>query len=409
MIIPLLVLLQPHSGETFFSITNAQWFLAIALIILLIDKDYKLTLSNLPILILLGLTGPFSILVLPVLFLNIVLKRDIKENYLKYSLILVAAFVQIYFMTQSNRIGGAIDTSINHWLKSFYVFVTFGTKGVIALISLALWSIVFVYIVKIFCNACQKKLTANQINGLLLFIGLIIFYFAGLWSSKRAPLLLHPLDLGARYFVIPYALLIISFPLLIKNKKILAFVFSLVLVIEIAQINKGQYFNKPDLNYSSFVWFSTYSSNLTIPINPQWGTYPGWHISLKNSNKGYAKAININLENIQYFNAIYRNRILRSTNNQIIFDLPQNCYTSNHIGIEIDLTRTKEGWSRIFYADSKNSFSAKNSLGRYYPEGNITMQFAFKNNNVKAIRLVDTTEQKEELKIHNIRVYCEEK
>ena len=79
MIIPLLILLQPHSGETFFNITNAQWFLPLALIVLLIDKDYQVSYKNFFVLIILGLTGPFSILVLPVLFLNIVLKKDLKQ------------------------------------------------------------------------------------------------------------------------------------------------------------------------------------------------------------------------------------------------------------------------------------------------------------------------------------------
>lgn len=410
-IIPVLILLQPHSGESFFNITNAHWFLALALIILLIDEEHKINYKNFIIFILFGLTGPFSILVLPILFLNIFLKKDLKENYLKYVIVLISAGIQIYFMTQSNRISGVIDSNIFHWLQNMFNFFSFGLSGYFLILSFLIWCIAIFYTLKIFCDACQKKITENQINAILLIFALIIIYFAGVWSTKQSPQVLNPLGGGARYFVIPYALLIISSPLLIKNKIVLSLFLGLMFITSFLQLNKGGLFNKANLNFQSFAWFSNHVDKINIPIHPQWGIYPGWHIEKNKENKIIGtNYISIDLKKTNIINGKKYEEKIEATNNdlQIVFDFPLACKDSSHIGLEVVLTRDSDGWSQVFYGQKSTSFSEQNSLKRYYLAGNTVMQFAFENNDLEKIR-IDPTVKKESIKVDEIKIYCDRK
>jgi len=405
MFVPLLVLLQPNSGEVFFTITNSQWFLSLALIILLIDKEYKVNYKNFFVLILLGLTGPFSVLILPILFFSIIIRKDLKENYLKYLIILSTALIQVYFIANSNRVGGDVDTNIFHWLKSFFIFITFGTKGFFAILSILIWLTLFIYLIKFFYDVYKKRFTDKQINGLILLMGLFILYFAGLWSAKQLPYILNPIGGGARYFVVPYALLFISLPLFINQKKILYGVLFLIFIVCVQQFTKVE---RPSLNYQSFIWFAQYNKKLNIPISPQWETYPGWHIEIKNYKIKSVKPIIIPEKNISLINAVKSGNSFESINNdmQLLFDVPVQCKYSPHIGVEVDLNRADAGWSQIFYANSSNVFSEKNSLRRYYPSGSVIMHFAFRNKNITKIR-IDPTEQQEQIKIEAIKLYCD--
>lgn len=406
MIVLLLVLLQPHTGETFFNITNAQWFLSLALIVLLIDKEYKINYRNFYILILLGLTGPFSVLVLPILFSNIVFKKDLKENYVKYLIVLVTASIQIYFMTKSGRISGAVDTNIFHWLKSFYIFITFGTHGFFALLSVLIWGVLFIYVVKFFCDVYKQRFTAHQLNGFLILIALAVIYLAGLWSTKQSPLTLHPLGGGARYFIIPYALFLISLPLLIKHTRVLYAIFFFIFVIDMKQFTTV---DRSSLNFQSFAWLSNYSQKLNIPIHPQWGTFPGWHMDIKNENKIEQKEIYlVDFKNITILNGIKLDNKIKAINNdlQLSFDVPTQCSQSPHIGVEIVQNKEYDGWSQIFYADSSSSFSEEKSLKRYYNRGRIIMQYAFRNNHIQKVR-IDPTEKEEIIFIESIKVFCD--
>ncbi|MFW0883665.1 hypothetical protein ACMCNP_01155 [Candidatus Acidulodesulfobacterium sp. H_13] len=403
-----LILLQPSKGEVFFTITNIQWFLAIGLIIIIIDQSYKMNIRNTLILIVLGLTGPFSALFLPVLFLNSLIKKDLRDNHLKYILIVLTSLVQIYFMYESKRISGKIDTNIFDWLKSFYIFFTSGGKGLIAILSILISSVVFMYIVKSLYNLYKNNLDNNQITGLLLIFTSGIVYFAGLWQSKF-PLTLSPMGGGNRYFFVPYALLVIVLPFLIKNKKILFILFVFIIIIDVGQFTKV---DRRSLNFESYIWMSKYVPKLIIPINPQWSTYPGWYIHVNNLNRTDAQQavlkIKLNLNIVRILNASKNNNKFISANNdtQIIFDLPKECRSSKNIGIEIGLDREQKGWSEIFFRKQKNHFSINNSLRRFYPAGNVTMQYAFENKDTYQVR-IDPAGKQETIKMKSILLYCE--
>lgn len=404
-LVPVFILIQPHGGEIFFTLTNAQWFFAVALFIILIDDSHNINKNNFLFILFLGLTGPFSILLLPILFLNIFIKRDLKENYFKYFIIMLTSIIQIYFLLQSNRVSEPIDINIIHWLKSFFIFLTFDTRGFFAVLSILIWSILLGYLLKSFCDIYKKEYNINQMNGILIFIGLVILYFAGLWSIKQSPLALSPLGGGARYFFIPYSLFLIALPLLIKHYKVIWIVLLFMLVIDIKQFST---IDRKLLNFQSFAWLSKYSQFLSIPIQPQWSIYPGWHIDINNNEINKAEINLIDLEKLNILNGINYNNNIKAINNdlQLSFNIPDECNLSSHVGVEISLNREMEGYSQIFYSNNSFSFTEQNSLKRYYNKGNVTMQFAFKNNNIQKVR-IDPTEKNEIISINYIKVLCD--
>lgn len=167
--------------------------------------------------------------------------------------------------------------------------------------------------------------------------------------------------------------------------------------------------DRPSLNFDSFVWFSQYIQNINIPIHPWVPFYPGWHIKYENKDFKKIFPICINNKNLKIVNAAFlRDGSIKTINNdaQVLFDMPGQCNKSKHIGLEISINRENEGWSQIFYTDDSEGFSEANSLKRYYPSGRTDMQFAFKNNNIKKVR-IDPTEKDERIYIDYIKIYCE--
>lgn len=406
-IVILTIDLQPHSGETFFNITNAHWFLAISLAVLLIlHEKTKPSIQNLFILVLLGLTGPFSIIILPILLAKIIIKKDFLKNWFAYVVIFAAAGIQIFFMLHSDRLSGRIDTNIINWFKSFYIFITFGGKGLVSILGLLFWSIFFMFTTKAIID---KKVNNNFINAALLLFAAGVFYFAGLWSAKSGPSMLNPMGAGARYFVLPYALILITLPILIISKRILSLLLFLFFLIASAQFTK---INRPDLNFQSYAWMSKHVKNINIPINPQWETYPGWHIS-KISEQVNNAPISIDIHHVQIINLTMLDSFKKfksiTNDSQIIFDMPKECVDSNYIGLEVDIIRENDGWANIYWTNKNSDFTEVQSHKRFYLAGKNKMQFAFENHtNFNKLRF-DPSENIENIEINNLVLYCGEK
>ena len=407
VIIISLIIFQPHSGETFFNITNAQWFLSLSLVVIIVLNDrFKLTIKNLFIMIILGLTGPFSILVLPILIINAFFKKDIFNNWFKYFIVLLTALIQLYFILYSNRITGQIDTNVMHWLKSLYIFFTFGGKGLVPILSLLFWGSVMVYIIRYLKK--KEPLEDNFRNGLLIIFTAAIMYMAGLWASKSSLLVLHPLGWGARYFIIPYALMIVSLPLLIKNKKWLVTIFLLLFIIFGIQFTR---IHRINLNFQSYAWMSSKVSKINIPINPQWAIFPGWHINKQSHGSlTYNDKNNIAISDILFINAekLTDEDYNATTNDmEMIMSIPKKCINTKYLGLEVTIKRENDGWAQIFYSGYKQSFTEEHSHKRYYQSGETIMQFAFPNNSYHFLRL-DPTNKKEKVTIKKIILYCGE-
>jgi hypothetical protein len=94
-----LVSLQPHLGEVFFTLTNSQWLLGLCLFIyVLIPKVSWNLWIDLPIIGILSLTGPFSIITLPVFCLKIYLANSLSKDWPILVTIAVGALTQLVLL-----------------------------------------------------------------------------------------------------------------------------------------------------------------------------------------------------------------------------------------------------------------------------------------------------------------------
>ncbi len=79
---------------------------------------------------------------------------------------------------------------------------------------------------------------------------------------------------------------------------------------------------------------------------------------------------------------------------------------SRYVGVEINLWKEVSGWVKIFWSPEDGVWEEKNSLQRFYPEGDIKAQFAFENNiNNPLFFRVDTI-QDSKARIGDIQLYC---
>jgi hypothetical protein len=95
-ILALAIVAVPHTGEVFLNITNIQWVTALALVLTLIMRDPESALDwagDVAVLILAGLTGPFSVFLFPFFALR-ALDRRTTASWCVLSLLGMAALVQ---------------------------------------------------------------------------------------------------------------------------------------------------------------------------------------------------------------------------------------------------------------------------------------------------------------------------
>lgn len=422
----LLISLQPANGEIYFSITNVQWFMGAALIIyLLIPKNISTkTVKNnffnykeIPLIILMGLTGPFSILVLPGLAISFYVFKDFHLNKARYVTVFLCALIQLVVLVNSDRVNpGEIDQNIYHWLSALKIFVTFGGSGFTVIIFSLVYWVALVYAV---INTFRMKYSDSYYNGIKTTIIITIAFItfsAGLYTMRASPEAIHPLLNGSRYYFIPYTLLFLSAVLISTEQIIVRVILICCLVVICAYTFNPIY--RANIQYQAYVAFSKIKSDLIIPINPLWPTYPGWYIkppaSNSNFNNSDNRPVQSELLDLSQFELVSASAHLKD--NTLIFESKNNdpqlslpvmsiCKASNYIGAEVALNRSQPGWAQLFWSKG-NAFSEPMSIRRYFPDGDVTMYFAFDNIGENLKLRLDPLEAPGKVNIHYIKLYC---
>lgn len=87
----------PHGGEIFVNVTNVQWLLALPLLVIIMEdrngRACRIWVDSLVVLVM-GLTGPFSLLFLPVLALRLIIDRGFQPSLPVTLALLITASVQ---------------------------------------------------------------------------------------------------------------------------------------------------------------------------------------------------------------------------------------------------------------------------------------------------------------------------
>ncbi len=420
----IVIILQPTSGEVYFSLTNSQWFIGTALIIYVLapknrndrkqNKRYQSYIMRGGGVALASLTGPFSLLLIPGLFIKFLFEKGIKKESLYiYVIVAIGSIIQFLVFINSQRISSAgVDLNVLHWIEALKIFFTFGSENIIVnILSLIYWFVFFYVILNSIYKTPDKYKASNFMAYLLLYMAFIL-YAAGLYASKHAPNLLNPLFNGSRYFFIPYTLLFVSTAMLyIKNIKL-----RILLMLSLAVICAKSFspIYRADLQYHAYAAFSKVKNELNIPINPVWATHPGWYIRSivdKPNIEPLFELIEVDLSSLDVLSAKkYLNKgvlVIKPTNNDSQINLPKvtQCKSSKYIGVEINLYREIEGWAQLFWGTNLG-FSETRSIRRYYPKGNVTMSFAFEIESTPLILRVDPAETMSLVNVNSINLYC---
>ncbi len=365
-----LMLYQPHSGETILSLTNAQWWLALILAMICCFPT-RFGPRCLPLVAVISLTGPFSILYFPVAaFIGM------REKQWRIPLVVCAgAAIQIYFLLTSPRAIGQADGNIYHWITAIVTFLTFGIKSwVVRIAAIAFWVLLTV------------SLFRADMNRRMLVACAAIVYAAGLYSIKDMPSVISPIGNGSRYFVVPYALSIAYVMLQARRGDRFAIFAAILLAVPVAnRINKN--FPQEARFYEQYVALLKYESSLKIPLAP---SVPGndWPLEIRNQNV-------LNASNF----AVEPTRVDQKT-----FNLSaESCSEADGVAVVLDAVQSLPGPVVVewFSPEVKPS-----SARRSYPAGSNRIQIAFEKEKAPIdIRLIFAAEGGE-AEVSNVKVIC---
>lgn len=409
-----LVVLQPNYGEVFFFITNSQWMLGLALTVYVLTSLNKsnLSISEICFLMLLSLTGPFSILLVPILMWDYLYKKKSSINFQLYIVIMAGALIQFFVLISSNRMGvNLVDKNIAHWSRTIFSILQFGANTTLtSFLSFLFWTIFILAI----SSSKKSTLDEDRENLRMVWICLIlslIHLMAALYSSKDNPLVIMAPGGGNRYTWIPYSL--IFFGAIISTKNFIILRYAIVGVMAPIFWIQMHQLTLTDFQFSSYEKFSHYRE-LKIPINPGEPKYPRWYIDTAVNGLMPTSTINdtpINLSEITSKGASMELKegklVIESNNIDPILELnhPIVCDDATDVGVEIKLSRELDGWLQLFWDQNKN-FDEKKSIKRFYPAGQIKAQFAFPYKGDGIYLRFDPMEYEGAAEIQNIEIYC---
>ena len=198
--------LPMNSLEIWFTLVNVQWYLAIALALILTSKLTTVSRPSGPLLaavFLMSLSGPFSILMAPAVVARALILRDFERGWPLYVVSASAILIQAATVAAQarGRLTAVPSDSVIAWVQGifgnavmgFFTTPTLLVIGLFVIIISAIW----------FWPRADAALRFQVVA--ILFIALA-HIAAGYYSYKNYPELIGPYKLHARYFVIPYAL-----------------------------------------------------------------------------------------------------------------------------------------------------------------------------------------------------------
>jgi hypothetical protein len=397
----LLVSLQPNNGEVFFNITNAHWFLGIMLL-LFISEDKTYSPYVMPGWLLLGLTGPFVIIFLPILLLRVIFLKDVNSNRVLYLSLIGCAAIQIYFLLNSGRVTAETSAaSLVMFGSALYKMLFLGAKDwIFALIAAIFWAGIAVCVLSML-----KAKVGNTLNVkiILLVVGATLSYLAAIYSFKANPLIITPDGGGNRYTWIPFTILFFYGLWVSRNKlsaQIVIFLMGFVICAD-----SFRQIRLVDLQFPSFAHFSHYKS-IAIPINPVWDKYPSWHVNAEFPKDDMAGLVShtvtwhrVGISNEPVFEFLKPDEALFSINKP-------NCHNAPTVAVEINAIKHNAGWVNLLWKNNGDS-ALWSELKRWYPEGNVIMQFAFPYSEEGAeIRLILANYFATDDRFLETKVYC---
>ncbi len=410
LLLAILIIFQPHSGEVFFNLTNAQWWTASALFILVCcDGQEKNGLLKSVIIFIASVTGPFSLFLLPILAFNSVILRNWRNKKFVYIPVLLGGFIQLIFILNSHRIHigeSLFENKLEHLLFVVKAIIS-NTKNLIffgsdlklsRFFSIILWLMIFSQVSRVVITFAKKNKNNEQdIQAILLLFLAAICYASSIFVSTEG---LSPLGSGGRYFFTIYSLIFFAAWLLFLNNKILRAILLLIILL-IDCLNNPFRWGKERLNhqFQSYVEFSKFNEGVEIRYNPY--SIPNgevWKITLPSR-----KLKKISDERV--FEAYWKEEGGLKILDNILFskEFSKKCSSAKHLGIELRTYSIKGGKLQLIW--SGNETSLTNFLDERFFSGESKIYFAIPLSEGMQLKL-KRFDAEDDFEIKSTRIYC---
>lgn len=378
ILLSLTIAFVPVISEVYINLTNIQWITAGVLTLVLCCKSERSVFNSkvltVSFIFISGLTGPFSILLFPLILLRILVYKDIKKSFLIYFSWAAAVLTQLSFLTTSQRllnVGQSEHIDILLWFDAL-INNLFGEFFYILPQSISMILVVLVLALSLYNTYIEK-----QDETFVFILGLVGMYFvfslSSFYNFKIDPTVIHPFSAGARYFYVPNFILsvLIVRGLLIKNRAINMFFLALTVLTTLTVIYESPRDKFRDLKWKDYSIFIDKVDLIKIPINPN------WEISVS-SNKYNGEYENNNLVQYKsYRNLTFNNdgTIYPMNNDPQIYLNKPKCDNSDVILFIVDIFMDNPtGKIQFYYSDDLGNLSENDSItreiiknvGRYY-------------------------------------------
>jgi hypothetical protein len=279
----LAIVTVPHTGEIFLNPTNVQWVTALALIITLLKRDPETTndwIEDGVLLGIVGLTGPFSVLLAP-LFVTRALLRRTRASWLIAGAVAITAGIQGWFIYHAPALP---DLGAWHWVDLV------GVLAVRLPMTMALgeqWPVKMGY-------AWTAPLGAALVAGMVflscwrgrwrivrlyLFAALVLVLVAAVKRVRPDTWAFYDTFNGDRYFYVPKVLAMWLVVLVIadlRNRWCRSVGVTLAALAFVANLPAFRFQAMPDLHWANYSEKILAGERIEVPINPGWKvTYPG--------------------------------------------------------------------------------------------------------------------------------------
>ncbi|UXJ53041.1 hypothetical protein [Pseudomonas citronellolis] len=398
----------PQTGETLFTLTNSQWYIGTALLLYMCHWDRKhLGLVGNVLLAVACLTGPFVLLGLPIALYIAVVSGGRAKSRTSYAILLIGACVQATVLALNGRpnMEAPLDTNLLHWLRPFQAYLCFGKSSSRAIVlSLGFWIAGALAI-----SHSWRQLHQNQKHTLAaLLLMATICFLAGLSTAKHEPQVLSPLGVGARYFVIPYALSFLAIAICLprnpRHSLVIFSTFSVISCLYFSTVDRGEF------QWKAYARFAEQAPGISIPLAPELQSFPGWSAyPMRTLSPG--KSHDIDLTQLTLLglqrSSTGNELIPTETNNQVSFRLDQ-CKGSRYVGLLVDAERPAAGDVQVYWG-TNYGFDERHSLRRYYPAGHVVAQLAFRKSRGDDTVRLDLSESLGALRLNRVQAYCLDK
>lgn len=264
-IIAFIPLLIPVPVEIYDNLTNSQWILAYIFAILVSLDFSKFNKFGYSLLILLlSLSGPFSIFLLPFIVLKLCLKKDFKANFSVYCAYIIGLVCQSYSVINSSRVEGDGIFTTDIILKYLNCFIFHFS-------SFKFLSVV-IFLIALFCIYQLMKKVRDNLPLLSVFTLGFFTLCASIYSAIKENFITVGL-LPDRYIYLYILSIFLIIIFTLKNK----YVTILLFLVALSQFSRRPLDN---IYWNQYVNFSKYEEIVPVFLPPS----IGWYAEIRNQN-----------------------------------------------------------------------------------------------------------------------------